>query len=83
MVTQKEFIQLYEKKSPEEYIQMRTCCKCSETNAPYIDSSDSLDVKFYCTSHWLEKSNEEVMEISRQQSKRNREERLGDHKVKR
>ena len=58
MTTYKEFIELYEKKSPEEYIKMKTCSVdgCKETNCSFIESIDMLDIKFYCTKHRREKN---------------------------
>ena len=57
MTTYKEFIQLYKKKSPEEFIKMKTCSVdgCKETNCSFIDSRDMLDIKFYCTEHWRDR----------------------------
>ena len=64
MVTQKEFIELYKKKSPEEFIKMKTCSVdgCKETNCSFIDSRDMLDVKFYCTEHWRDRDRLRDME---------------------
>jgi len=64
MTTYKEFIQLYEKKSPEEFIKMKTCSVdgCKETNCSFIDSRDMLDVKFYCTEHWRDRDRLRDME---------------------
>ena len=57
MTNWKQFIELYEKKSPEEYIKMKTCSVdgCRETNCSFIDASNRLDVKFYCTEHWRDR----------------------------
>ena len=64
MVTQKEFIQLYEKKSPEEFIKMKTCSvyQCEETNCSFIDASDMLEIKFYCIKHWRDRDKLRDME---------------------
>ena len=64
MTTYKEFVELYEKKSAEEYIQMKTCSidGCKETNCSFIDSSNKLDIKFYCTEHWRDKDKLKDME---------------------
>ena len=64
MVTQKEFIQLYEKKSPEEFIKMKTCSVdgCRETNCSFINASDKLDIKFYCLEHWRDRDKLKDME---------------------
>jgi len=57
MTNWKQFIELYERKSPEEYIKMKTCSTegCKETNCSFIDASNRLDVKFYCTEHWRDR----------------------------
>jgi len=52
MVTHKEFIQAYSNKTDAE---IRKCVVCGETNSPFINSSNMLDVIFHCHEHWLEK----------------------------
>ena len=64
MTTYKEFIQLYEKKSPEEFIKMKTCSvdRCEEVNCSFIDASDKLEIKFYCLEHWRDRDKLRDME---------------------
>ena len=64
MTTYKEFIELYKKKSPEEFIKMKTCSVdgCKETNCSFIDSRDMLDIQFYCTEHWRDRDRLRDME---------------------
>ena len=62
--TYKEFVELYDKKSAEEYIQMKTCSTegCKETNCSFIDASNKLEIKFYCTEHWRDRDKVRDME---------------------
>ena len=64
MTTYKEFVELYERKSPEEYIKMKTCSvdRCEEVNCSFIDASDKLEIKFYCLEHWRDKDRLKDME---------------------
>ena len=57
MTNWKQFIELYERKSPEEYIKMKTCSVdgCRETNCSFIDATNKLEIQFYCASHWRDK----------------------------
>ena len=63
MTTHEQLMELYGK-SPEEYNQLKTCSidGCKETNCSFIDSTDALDVQFYCMNHWRDIDNLERAE---------------------
>ena len=52
MVTHTEFLQAYSNKTDAE---IRKCIVCGETNSPFIDSSNRMNIIFHCHEHWLEK----------------------------
>ena len=64
MTTYKEFVELYERKSPEEFIKMKTCSvdRCEEVNCSFIDATNPIDVTFLCYAHWKEKDRLKDME---------------------